>query len=95
MTAFERLVLPELTVDRKAVWVIDEVGKMELASRHFQTQIVELVETATSLLATVQRHRHPLTDRLKARSDIRVIEVTRGNRDQLPSDLAAALTSSP
>lgn len=90
--AFERLVLPALGVDKEAVWVIDELGRMELASRHFQTRIIELVASAESLVATVQRHRHPLTDRLKARPDVRVIAVTEQNRKQLPSELVAVLT---
>lgn len=92
--AFEQLVLPALGVDREAVWIIDELGKMELASRRFQMRIVELMDTAESLVATVQRQQHPLTDRLKARLDVRVIEVTERNRDQLPSELVAALTGS-
>jgi nucleoside-triphosphatase len=92
VTAFEQLVLPALRADREAVWVIDELGKMELASRHFQERIIELVDTADSLLATVHRHRHPLTDQLKARSDVSLVEVTLHNRDQLPSQLVAALT---
>ena len=92
VNAFERLVLPVLQVDRQAVWVIDELGKMELASRHFQDRISELVDTAASLVATVHRHRHPLTDRLKARPDVRVIQITEQNRDRLPSELIAELT---
>jgi nucleoside-triphosphatase len=94
VTAFEQLVLPALDVDQEAVWIIDEVGKMELASRRFQDRIFDLVDTARSFLATVPRHHHPLTDRLKARSDGRVIEVTQRNRNRLPVELVASLTKS-
>ena len=90
--AFELLVLPALRAGKDAAWVIDELGKMELASRAFQNRVAELVDTATSLVATVHRHPHPLTDRLKARPDMRVIEVTKQNREQLPSELVAKLT---
>jgi nucleoside-triphosphatase THEP1 len=53
-----------------------------------------LVDTARSFLATVPRHHHPLTDRLKARSDGRIIEVTQRNRNRLPVELVASLTKS-
>ena len=94
VAAFERLVLPALDADHRAVWVIDELGKMELASLRFQQQIIELVDRDASLLATVHRHHHPLTDRLKTRPDVRVIEVTQRNRDRLPAELVDALTGS-
>ncbi len=94
VTTFERLVLPALDLSHNVVWVIDELGKMELASQRFQQRIIELVDTEASLLATVHRHHHPFTDRLKTRLDLRLIEVTQQNRDRLPSELVNALARS-
>jgi nucleoside-triphosphatase THEP1 len=40
------------------------------------------------MVATVQASPHPLTDRLKARSDFQRIPVSPGNRDRLAEELA-------
>jgi len=91
LAAFEHVALPTLRGDAGVVRVIDELGKMELASSQFQTQIRELFHQAERLLATVHRYRHPLTDQLKARPDVRLVRVTEQNRQTLPVELVAAL----
>ena len=42
-------------------------------------------------MATVHTFRHPVTDALKRRNDVRLKKVTRANRDRLPADLVALL----
>jgi nucleoside-triphosphatase len=87
---FERLVLPALQVPANAT-LIDELGKMELASDAFSEAVADLVERETPLVATVQAARHPFTDRLKRRPDVNVIRLTRENRDELPRLVAKRL----
>jgi NTPase len=41
--------------------VIDELGKMELASAAFRGAVQRLLDTGCSLVATVHTHRHPFT----------------------------------
>jgi nucleoside-triphosphatase len=94
---FERLVLPLLNpvAQRADLYVIDEIGKMELLSRPFRTQIIELLAQPTNLLAqptnllaTITKRGNGFVDQIKHRSDVEIIEVTRKNRDDLPEELA-------
>jgi nucleoside-triphosphatase THEP1 len=41
------------------------------------------------VVATVHAHRHPFTDELKRRGDVRVEPVTRGNREAFPQQILA------
>jgi nucleoside-triphosphatase len=84
--AFERIALPELGRDADVV-LIDELGKMELASDAFREAVHEVLESGRPVLATVHVFRHPLTDALKARADVEVVRLTRGNRDGLPMSI--------
>jgi nucleoside-triphosphatase len=70
------------------LYVIDEIGKMELLSGQFRTRIIELLAQPTNLLATVSKKGNGLLEQIKRRSDLEIIEVTRKNRDQLPEELA-------
>jgi nucleoside-triphosphatase len=87
--AFEHFALPALAGLRPgAVVLIDELGKMELASIAFRDAVADLVERDTPVVAAVHAFRHPFTDALKARPDAEVIHLTRKNRDELPRLLA-------
>ena len=67
--------------------VVDELGKMELASAAFRAAVVELLGREVAVVATVQRARHRFTDALRRRPDIRVIRVTEATRDALSQQL--------
>jgi nucleoside-triphosphatase THEP1 len=90
LEAFERLALPALEVVA-AVAVVDELGKMELASDGFRSAVERLLAAERPVVATVHAYRHAFTDRLKARRDIELTNVTEGNRDALPHQLARRL----
>jgi nucleoside-triphosphatase len=90
---FERLALPALRVPADVV-LIDELGKMELASGAFRDAVVELLDRATPVVATVHAFRHPFTDELKARPDANLVRLTRANRDALPGGVAERLAAS-
>jgi nucleoside-triphosphatase len=93
LDAFERLALPALRGAKDAaVLVIDELGKMELASESFRDAVSTVFDGALPTVATVQAARHPFTDALKADSAVDTLGVTRANRDALPQQLAARLT---
>jgi nucleoside-triphosphatase len=90
LAGFERLALPALRRPADAV-LIDELGKMELASVAFSDAVVGLLDGNKPVVATVHAFRHPFTDRLKRLPDAEVVRLTRGNRDELPSLLAQRL----
>lgn len=85
--SFELVALPSLA-EAAGVVVIDELGKMELASDAFRHAVTALFERDLSIVATVQASPHPLTNGLKERSDVQRVRVSPGNRDRLPQELA-------
>ncbi len=64
LAAFERAALPSLQEPGDVV-VIDELGKMELASTRFVNAVHDVLASARPVLASVHAHRHPVTDRIK------------------------------
>jgi nucleoside-triphosphatase len=91
---FERLALPSLEAPGSVI-VIDELGKMELASERFREAVLGLFEGDAPIVATVHTFRHPFTDALKARREVSLVKLTRSNRDGLPEELAARLRNLP
>jgi nucleoside-triphosphatase len=88
LEAFERVALPSLErLPRRCVVVVDELGKMELASEPFRDAVARLFDQDLQIAATVHVFRHPLTDALKRRPGIERAEVTRATRDALPQEL--------
>jgi nucleoside-triphosphatase len=87
---FERVALPALRAPGDAV-LIDELGKMELASGAFREAVTSVLDGTRPVVATVHTFRHPFTDRLKQRADSEVLRLTRDNRDRLPRLLAERL----
>jgi nucleoside-triphosphatase len=90
LKAFELVALPSLQAAQGAV-VIDELGKMELASAPFRRAVTDLMEGSAPIVATVHAFPHPYTDELKRRPEVDVTRVTAANRDALPDALAGRL----
>jgi len=91
LAEFERIALPALEGDVDVV-VIDELGKMELASPAFRAAVETLFDREVAVVATVHVHRHALTDALKSRPGVVVVHVTERKREALPRELAARLS---
>jgi nucleoside-triphosphatase len=91
---FERLALRSLEAPASVV-LIDELGKMELASEPFREAVRNLFDGPLPIVATVHTFRHPFTDALKRRRDVSVVKLTAANRDALPAELAARLENLP
>jgi len=87
---FENLVLGCLDpVEPSAdLYVIDEIGKMELLSQKFRTRLAVLLTQPINLLATIAKRGDGIIDQIRRRKDVEIIEVTRMNRDVLPDELA-------
>lgn len=75
----------------KEVVVIDEIGKMELLSSEFREAVKKVVFSEKKLLATIMLHHHPFADELKRLSQVKIIEVTLRNRDELSQKIVAML----
>jgi nucleoside-triphosphatase len=88
----ERLAIPALSAEADLV-VADELGKMELASGPFRNAVTALYDRPVAVVATVHTHPHPFTDDLKRRPSVTVLQLTRANRDDLPTQIASSLLS--
>jgi nucleoside-triphosphatase len=87
---FERMALGALEAPAD-VFLIDELGKMELASQPFREAVLNLFDGPVPIVATVHTFRHPFTDELKARAGVTTIRLTAANRNELPEELAHQL----
>jgi nucleoside-triphosphatase len=68
------------------VVVIDEVGPMELLSVAFRDAIIKALDSGKPVLGTIHhRVTQPLVIAIEKRTDIKIIEVTTSNRDELPA----------
>jgi nucleoside-triphosphatase len=96
LAAFERVALPALRTPRTGgVVVVDELGKMELASAAFRDAVMQLLERDVAVVATVHQARHQFTDAVRRRPGIRVVRVTEATRDALPEQLMDRLIGAP
>lgn len=71
--------------------VIDEVGKMELASERFVAVLEEVLDADVPVLGTVHRKQEERARSLRERPDTEVREITKANRDEMPARLAEAV----
>jgi nucleoside-triphosphatase len=95
LAEFERVAVPVVSeASRDKIVLIDELGKMELASKLFREASLSVFDDDQAVVvATIHSFKHPVTDGLKRRRDIHLIEVTRRNRDELPEAIAAHLSN--
>ncbi|MGH3778702.1 MAG: nucleoside-triphosphatase [Pseudonocardiaceae bacterium] len=94
--AFERVALPALrrALETGGAVIIDELGRMELASAPFVVVVDALLAGSLPVVATVHVYEHPVTDALKRRADVQRVAVTEANRDELPAQLFRQLRGS-
>jgi nucleoside-triphosphatase len=86
LEALERVALPALEPSSpKTIVVIDELGKMELASAKLTERVRALLSAENDLVATIHTFKHPFTDELKCRSDVALTRVTKDSRGELPA----------
>lgn len=92
---FEALALPELEEGLRigAPLVVDEVGKMELASAAFVELVREAAHSSCAMLATAMAGEHPFLAELAGVAE--ELWITRANRDELPDRILARLAVSP
>jgi nucleoside-triphosphatase len=82
----EEMVRPPGTVD---AYLIDEIGKMECHCPQFIEAIGRLLEGPVTLVATIALRGGVTIAEVKKRLDVQIVEVTQGNRQSLPGQIAA------
>jgi nucleoside-triphosphatase len=78
-------------VPARQLVVIDEIGPMEIRSATFRDAVNEMLDSRAPVLATITARSFPLTDAIKKRPDVTMIEVRPNNRDQLVTELSDQL----
>jgi nucleoside-triphosphatase len=90
---FERLALPQIDSDVTPadLYVIDEIGKMELMSPRFRTCLIDLLARPTHLFATIAKRGKGFLEQIKGRNDVNLLEVNYLNRDLLADEIAVKI----
>jgi len=81
----DTIILPELAFARESgrIIIIDEIASMELHSRYFRDEVDRCLD-AKRVVGTIQGRRHPFLDEVRSRADVRLLELTISNRNELP-----------
>ena len=78
-------------IRERDIIVVDEIGKMELSSAAFKEAVLRAIDCGKSVLGTIMLRPHPWADQVKAHPDVRVVELTTRNRDQVLRDIVGWL----
>ncbi|XP_067278110.1 cancer-related nucleoside-triphosphatase isoform X2 [Pseudorasbora parva] len=98
LQSFESLTLPlfrNMCEGRERVFVIDEIGKMELFSQAFIRAVRQTLDgSSCSILGTIPVPKgKPLTlvEEVRSRQDVKIFMVTKENRDTIFDDIVSAV----
>jgi nucleoside-triphosphatase len=93
VAAFDAVVQAELrkSPDEVALFVLDEIGKMECFSRLFVEAATVLLDGRVPVLATIALKGGGFIREVKARPDVELLTVTAANRQDLPHRLVERL----
>jgi nucleoside-triphosphatase len=83
-----RVLAPDPAV---ALFVIDEIGKMECLAQGFVEAVRGLLASSRPLLATVALRGEGLIEEVKRDPRARLVHLTRENRDRLPEEVVRLL----
>jgi len=83
INALERTIESEFQGGLPQLVVIDEIGKMELFSQQFRVVIDQFWRTDQPVIATIMSAPNAFCDRIKADKNTVMLELTRGNRDEV------------
>ncbi len=89
VAALERVGVPALdrAAERCDLVVVDEIGKMELFSTRFREAVSRVIAGNKKVLGTIMLSPHPWADAIKRQPQVKVMEVTRHNHEQVLVDL--------
>lgn len=85
---FDRLGCAALTVPEPGLWVMDELGPHEVQAEAFCRAVLNVLDGPVPVLGVLQRADSPLLRQVASHPRVRVVEVTRENRDGLAHSLA-------
>ncbi|MCS6816125.1 MAG: NTPase [Blastocatellia bacterium] len=71
--------------------IVDEIARMELFSHAFVRVLDKILISPKRLIATIQQSSHPVIERIRARPDVELWELTPTNRSELLARLLERL----
>jgi nucleoside-triphosphatase len=74
--------------------VCDEIARMELMCPEFAPMVRRCLDSAAPLLGAIQQRRDPFLDEVRSRQDVRMLEVTAGNREALVDEVVQWIAAS-
>jgi len=85
LSALETVAVGSLlrTLQTPSLIVIDEIGPMEMFSRRFCQTVLDILNMDRVILGSIVKRSKPFSDQIKARPDVKMIEVRPDNRDLL------------
>ncbi len=85
---FEAMLSPLFSFEKKDLLYIDEVGQMELYSDRFQELVRNYLEEENPFIGTLSAvYDHSLIQEIKQRDDVKIMEVTKENRDTFREEI--------
>lgn len=78
--------IPFLATETNLI-IIDEIGKMECLSDKFKNLVRQIFDSDKLLIATIALKGEGFIANLKNRGDVKLFEMTHGNRDSLLSEI--------
>lgn len=97
LEGIDALVVPSIreAVAQKEFVVIDEIHKMQLFSDKFRAAVDEAFQSARRIVASIQDKPHGFIDKIRARPDVAIFEVTAQNRDALHQQILDLVQTPP
>lgn len=88
----DEIAVPALVSARESnkLIIIDEIAKMELFSREFALEVQRCLNSRR-VIATIQQRRGKFLDEVRARQDVKLLELTVSNRNEMPRMIIALL----
>jgi nucleoside-triphosphatase len=80
-----------LATGRGDLYLVDEIGRMECLSPAFVAAVWKLLDSPTTVVATVALRGDDVIAEIKQRPDTEIWTVTRDNRDDMPARVLAWL----
>ena len=74
-------------IEESDLIVIDEIGKMELFSPRFRQAVLRAIDSGQKVLGTVMLSPNPFADDIKRRPNVKVMELTRTNHEQVMAEI--------
>lgn len=91
LDALNAVAVSALALEERAIYLIDEIGKMECLSGAFIDAVARLLDAACPVIATVAQRGKGFIAEVKRHPRAETWEVTRANRDAMPGRIVSWL----